>query len=69
MIKWLKRQIQKWREYRWFWGIGWVRKTSHGILPSKYKTREEIKAFKNEVDKVTREVENQSGDSFPGIRL
>jgi|GEM_PF-5825551 len=69
MIKWLKCQLQKWHEYRWFWGVGWVRKTSHGILPSKYKTPEKIKAFKKEVEEVTRAVENQSSDSFPGIRL
>ena len=69
MIKWLKRQLQKWHEYRWFWGVGWVKRTNHGILPSKYKTPEEIEAFKRKIEEVTREVENQSGDSFPGVRL
>jgi hypothetical protein len=69
MIKWLKSKWEKWRQYRWYFGIGWVKSTSHGILPSKYQTPEEIEAFKRKVEEVTKEVENQSGDSSPGIRL
>ena len=53
----------------WVRGVGWMERSREGILPSKYQMPEEIEAFKKEVDKVTREVENQSSDSFPGIRL
>jgi len=69
MIKWLKLRWEKWRQYRWYLGIGWVKRSREGILPSKYETPEEREVFKRKVEEVTREVENQSGDSFPGVRL
>jgi len=53
----------------WVRGIGWVKSSTQGILPSKYKTKEEWKTFKRSVDKIAREAANHSGGSFPGITL
>ena len=58
----------------WVRGVGWMERSSEGILPSKYKTPGEIKAFKKEVDRVTKGGNNliafgRTGGSFPGIEL
>ena len=66
MIKWLKSKWEKCRQYRWYFGIGWVKRSNNGILPSKNKTPEEIKTFEAMVDRVTKGGNNRIGYNNAG---